>query len=202
MLKGSFWKRAWHMVRWPIVVILILYIGLVIYRIPAVREKQKTQETVAYIHAQKLTMDDVDGKHLPPPPDSAQKDATVKGVDANANGIRDDVELAIFKKYPNSARVRAAELQYAMALQMELSSVFNSETLVAVMQEEGRGFSCVYTNASTDIVFSVRKKEVRDFVFNTNTRREKSDDIFAKYMVSFSTLQGEGCDINVPLLSN
>ena len=80
----------------------------------------------------------MNGEHLPPPPDPAQVDATIEGVDANGNGIRDDVELAIFKKYPNSARIRAAELQYAMALQMYLSKVFNSETLVAVIQGEDR----------------------------------------------------------------
>ncbi len=58
------------------------------------------------------------GKHLPLTPNKEENDATVAGIDNNGNGIRDDVELAIFAKYPNSAKIRAAELQYAMALQL------------------------------------------------------------------------------------
>ena len=59
------------------------------------------------------------GKNLPSDP-GALADATVQGVDANQNGIRDDVELAVFKEYPNSAKTRAVLLQYALALQMEV----------------------------------------------------------------------------------
>ena len=81
----------------------------------------------------------MNGEHLPPPPDPAQVDATIEGVDANANGIRDDVELAIFERYPDSLKIRAAELQYAMALQMYLTEVFNSETLVAVILKDEHG---------------------------------------------------------------
>ena len=65
----SFFRRAWRVARWPLGIILVLYIGLVIYRIPAVTEQQRAVEVIAQIHAQRLTMDDVDGKHLPPPPD-------------------------------------------------------------------------------------------------------------------------------------
>ena len=41
------------------------------------------------------------------PPDY---DATIAGVDANENGIRDDVELAIFKEYPNFPYLQAVKL--------------------------------------------------------------------------------------------
>ncbi|MCR4281169.1 MAG: hypothetical protein NUV88_02440, partial [Candidatus Kaiserbacteria bacterium] len=139
-IHKSLFRKWWF---WVIAVPIILFIALVIYRIPAVREQQRTQEVVAQIHAQKLTMNDVNGEHLPPPPDPALADATIAGVDANKNGIRDDVELAIFKKYPDSAKIRSAELQYAKALQMELTQVFNSETLVAAIQEEDRAYFCI-----------------------------------------------------------
>ena len=52
------------------------------------------------------------GTNLPPQPYEPENDATVAGLDKNNNGIRDDVELAIFAKYPKSAKIRAAELQY------------------------------------------------------------------------------------------
>src|SRR3989344_6854943 len=87
--RRPIYKRWWF---WVIATPIILFIALVIYRIPAVAEKERTQQAVAKIHAQKLTMEDENGEHLPPPPDSGQADATVEGIDANANGIRDDVE--------------------------------------------------------------------------------------------------------------
>ncbi len=195
-------SRIWHFAKIPLAVIIVLFIGLVIYRIPVVMERQKTEEVVEKIRAQKLTIADVMGENFPPQPDTTFNNATIEGIDANKNGIRDDVELAIFKLHPNSARIRAAELQYAMALQNELSNVFNSETLVATIQEEGRGFGCIYKSSSSDQIFSVYKKEVRDLIFNIGLRKNKSDEIFDKYSASFSALKGEDCDIDSVSLSS
>jgi len=189
--RRPIYKRWWF---WVIATPIILFIGLVIYRIPAVAEKERTQQTVARIHAQKLTMNDVNGEHLPPPPDPAQVDATIEGVDANQNGIRDDVELAIFKKYPNSARIRAAELQYAKALQMEFTVVFNSETLINTIEEEGRGYLCVANDART--------KEVENLVVNTDLRSKFREDIRKRYMASFGLSSENECDIPLASLQN
>ena len=142
------YKRWWF---WVIEVpFVVIFVGALL-RIPALNEKERTEQVVAQIHAQRLTLADVNGENLPPQPDPAKVDATIEGIDVNWNGIRDDVELAIFKKYPNSARIRAAELQYAMELQRELTSVFNSETLVATIQEEGRGYLCLNEGIPSDI---------------------------------------------------
>ena len=61
--------RLWHTVRIPLGVILVIYIGLVIYRIPAVEERQRTEKIVAKIHAQRITLADVLRQNLPPEPD-------------------------------------------------------------------------------------------------------------------------------------
>src|SRR3989338_10716424 len=145
----QWFHRAWRIIRWPLGILVVLYIGVAIFSIPHALEKMKTEEVVARIHSQKLTIENVNGEPLPPPPDPVQVDATVEGVDANQNGIRDDVELAIFEKYPNDAKIRAAELQYAMALQMELTQVFNSDTLVVTLQKESRASSCIIETART-----------------------------------------------------
>src|SRR3990167_4490346 len=169
------YKRWWF---WVLATPLILFIALVIYRIPAVAEKERTQKAVAEIHAQKLTIEDVNGEHLPPPPDPALVDATIEGIDANANGIRDDVELAIFKKYPNSAKIRAAELQYAMTEQMFLVYVFDTGTWKAVAEEDGRASACIaltYPRSNLEIFLQTvasRRKEVETLVFNTQARIE------------------------------
>ncbi len=195
-------KRIWRIARIPLGVVLLLYVGLVIYRVPAAFERQKTQDVVAQIHAQKLTLADVNGENLPPVPDPALVDTTIEGVDANKNGIRDDVELAIFKKYPDSARIRAAELQYAMALQNEMTSnVFNSETLIAVMQQEDRAYFCIgdaVPNQSPDIL----SKKTDDLAFNITTRKQRHQDIFSSYMSSFKSVGGLHCDIDLTSLPN
>ena len=173
---------------WAAGIVFAAFIAVVIYRIPHAVEQQKTAEAVAKIHATKLTLDDVMGKNLPPDP-GLDANKTIEGVDANKNGIRDDVELAIFKKYPNSARIRAAELQYAMALQNELTSnVFNSETLVAAIQEEGRGYLCIGKDKNIT--------EVEQLVFNNESRRKVREDIRKKYLVSFSLSSEPECDIS------
>src|SRR3989344_3858148 len=131
-------RTIWRWVRWPLLALAVLYIALVVYRAFVLVAEDETRVAVENIHAERLTMDDVDGKHLPPPPDLAQVDATIEGIDANGNGIRDDVELAIFAKYPNNLKIRAATSQYAKSIQMYLTVVYNTETLTAVAQEEER----------------------------------------------------------------
>jgi len=41
----------------------------------------------------------IHGHTLPPEPDPVVNNATLGGVDSNGNGVRDDVERAIYKKY-------------------------------------------------------------------------------------------------------
>ena len=201
IIKNFRESRTWHVARWPLFVVAILYVGLVIYRIPAAIERQKTPGAIERIKAQKLTLADVMGQNLPPEPDPALKDATLEGIDANSNGIRDDVELAIFKLHPDSARIRAAELQYAMALQVELTKdVFNSETLVETIHTESKGFFCIGDAApnQSPLIFL---KEVKGLVFNTPARTQRSEDVFKKYMTT-NALPNESCDIELTSLPN
>jgi len=185
------YRRWWF---WVIEIpIVVIFVGALL-RIPALNEKERTQEVVAQIHAQKLTLADVNGGNLPPQPDPALADATIEGVDANGNGIRDDVELAIFKKYPNSAKIRAAELQYAMALQMEFAYAFNSETLVNVIEEEGRGYLCIANDE--------RIQEVENWVVNTGQRKQFREDVREKYMASFGLSSENECDLKQELFTD
>jgi hypothetical protein len=118
----------------------------------------------------------------------------VEGIDANQNGIRDDVEIAIFEKYPNDAKIRAAELQYAMALQMELTQVFNEETWMASTQQVGRGFGCIYDNSETGTIATSRVKEVERLILNSDLRKKRSEQI-DQYQTSFKLLSGTDCDV-------
>lgn len=203
----------WKIYRFFYIIFIVLYVAAWAFGTWHLNQLAKTQKTIEFINSKKITLDDVMGKNLPPQPDQKINDSTIAGIDANNNYIRDDVELAIFKKYPDSAKIRAAELQYAQALQLELTQVFNSDTLVAVMKKESRGIDCIgktgpkiNLNDSHDKIISdfnatdKSQKEVEDLCLNTYLRKKENSDILEKYMAGYASLPGDECDINLSSL--
>ena len=191
----------------------VFYFVLVIIRMFHFYNLDKTNERVAKIRNTKLTMDDVIGKNLPPDP-GAEADKTIQGIDTNKNGIRDDVELAIFKTYPDSAKTRAALLQYALALQMESAQeVVNKETVTEVVREQSRADACVADtlvprkNPESSREYSDIEKidAYIDFVkkrqLNTEARKKARTD-FVEKIGSYSESENKVCDIDISMLSN
>lgn len=189
------------------VFLLGAFVLLVIARIPFYIQNQKTDEQVAKIHTTKLTMDDVMGVNLPPDP-GAEADKTVAGIDANANGIRDDVELAIFKEYPNSAKTRAVLLQYALALQMEVTQPFvNTEIATEVVREQSRAYDCVNKNITIENFDKYIEEGDKLFNFVKNKQRNTSERVgarkdFVEKIGSYSESENDVCDIELLSLSN
>ena len=141
-MNTAIFFRIWRFIRIPLIAILVLLLVLssIAYRLSW---KSKKQMKPCLHTRAKITLDDVMGKNLPPDP-GADADKTVQGIDVNQNGIRDDVELAIFREYPDSAKTRAVLLQYALALQMEATQkIVNKETVTEVVREQSRAYSCV-----------------------------------------------------------
>ncbi len=205
-------KKFLTVLKWTAATIAAVFILLVIIRVPHAIDAAKTAEQVAKIHATKLTMDDVLGTNLPPDP-GPDADKTVAGIDANHNGIRDDVELAIFKEYPNSAKTRAALLQYALALQMEFTQPFlETENVIAVVQEGNRGSECVAdalvpretpeTWRSQDQVAKIRTftNFVESKQLNTKDRVRAEENFYQK-IGSYNSLESS-CDIDYSKLPN
>jgi hypothetical protein len=186
-MKGSL-LRVWRWVKWPLFVIAALYCVLVVVRVLMLFDEDKTAAVVAEIHAQKITLADVDGSNLPPAPDQVQNNKTIAGIDANTNGIRDDVELAIFEKYPNDKKARAAALQYAMTEQMYLTKVFNRETWKAVAEEDGRANRCMSQTKNN-------ANEIETLMFNTSIRTNGLEAAM-EFITSFGPRQGEPCDVS------
>lgn len=202
--KGAFGMIKKYL-KWTAIGILSAFVLLVIARMPVVYQKQKTEDQVAKIHATKLAMYDVMGKYLPPDP-GAEADKTVAGIDANNNGIRDDVELAIFKEYPTSARTRAVLLQYALALQMEVTQPFlNKETVTEVVREQSRAHYCV--GEITSRVDMKKFIEIGDklhgFVENKQRNTPSRIDFrknFVKNVGSYSESENAVCDVDLSVL--
>ena len=197
MLKKTF--------KWGGIILLVLYIALVIYRGFVLRAEEKTESQVAKIHATKLALVDVMGENLPPVP--SDPDSSVAGVDANKNGIRDDVELAIFAEYPNSARARAVLLQYALALQMEVTQpIVNEGTVIAVAQDRSRASKCIGDAVPRNTLEEFIKitETYTEFVTRrqVNTQaRDNSQKRFYEHLDSYSDLD-DICDIELSTLPN
>lgn len=199
-------KEVWRMLKWTAVILVGLFFLLMLLRLPFFIQNKKTDEQVAKIHATKLTIDDVMGVNLPPDP-GADADKTVAGIDANNNGIRDDVELAIFKEYPDSAKTRAVLLQYALALQMEMTqSMVNGGTVGAVSNIEDGAFFCL-----TKIVQGEDKQKnmtiiqryenfLLDAQFNTVERKNTRDNFYEK--LESGSVGEVKCDIDTEALPN
>ena len=198
---------------WAFLVLLGLYIILVIVRVFYLFDQDRTNAQVEKIHATKLTLDDVMGKNLPSDP-GVEADKTVAGIDANNNGIRDDVELAVFKAYPNSAKTRAVLLQYALALQMEVvQPIVNPETVTEIITEQGRADTCVADTLVPRVSPESSRhysdvERINTFIkfiegkqFNTEARKTAHSD-FIKNLRSFGDSTNKTCDVDITKLKN
>ncbi len=188
--------------KWTGIILGGAFVILVIVRVFHFFNLDKTNAAVAKIHATKLTLDDVMGKNLPPDP-GALADKTVQGIDANQNGIRDDVELAVFKEYPNSAKTRAVLLQYALALQMEVvQTLINGDVTGAIANQQDRSFFCiaqVTAEKGEDAVFMGIEKYgnfISNKQFNTESRKT-THTTFYKNLKSGKIDDSTPCDINL-----
>ncbi|MBI2618346.1 hypothetical protein HYW58_02760 [Candidatus Kaiserbacteria bacterium] len=201
--------KIWIIGRWILLILAVLFVGLVIYRIPFIAEQERTEEAITRIEAQVLTKEDVTGERLPPQPDQALVNATVEGIDANKNGIRDDVELAIFERYSGdiNIKIRAAMLQYAIAQQVYLTDVSNSEIWIAAVKHRGRGIGCLVEVAFeeyTDIKDQIGKTDewimfVSDLIFNSDRRLEKKNEI-DQFDTAYADGGTETCDVDLEIL--
>jgi hypothetical protein len=195
-----------YCLRWVLLGLVVIFVLFVLSRLPHAADMEKSQATEAQIHATKLTRDDVLGT-LPPVPDQTLNDSTVAGIDANDNGIRDDVEIAIYNAHKDSARVTAAEYQYAMAVQLMLTDVYNTDTWVAAAQEVSRAKLCIsetYPRNNlkqfSQIVDS-RQKEVENLMLDTSLRMDAWNNAYS-YITSYGDFPGEPCDIASSTLPN
>jgi hypothetical protein len=206
-MKSKVLKIIGKGILWTIGIIAGLYLLLIIIRIPHVIKVNHTNIQIDKIHNTKLTLVDVMGDNLPKDP-GIEADKTVAGIDANKNGIRDDVELAIFKEYPNSAKTRAALLQYALSFQLQMTlPLINQETATATIEDtQSRAQNCIHTLSSRDDLdkFSADMKRYREFIKNiqlNNEQRKKYLDEVLSYVKGFS-FSNDGCDLDPETLPN
>ena len=212
-LKELFTQRIFKIFKWAFLILVGLFFILIIFRTFHYIDVQKTNDQVSKIHLTKLSLDDVMGQNLPAEP-GIEADKTVKGIDANNNGIRDDIELAVFKEYPDSAKTRAVLLQYALTLQMETIQPFvNEEIATEVITEQGRADTCLSdtvaprkTPESSRDDIDMNKIDkfisfIEEMQLNT-TIRDDAHSNFYKYLRSYGDSTNVVCDIDLSKLPN
>lgn len=211
-LKEIFSSKFYKVFGFIFLILIVLFFILIVFRTFHYMDVQRTNGQVSIIHSTKISVDDVFRENLPNDP-GVEGDKTIKGIDANNNGIRDDVEIAIFKEYPDSARTRAVLLQYALALQMGvLREDDNTVVSTEIMREESRANTCIgdilvprkdpESSRSYDEVEKIYSfiSSIEEKQFNTLERKENRD-AFIKNIRSYSDLE-EGCDLDLSTLPN
>ena len=156
--RESLGRRVWRGIKVLFVIFVLAFAALVVYRMPIVEEREHRHELDAKYARSLLGILDVEGKNLPPVPDPESAKATVLGIDANKNRIRDDIELAIFEELPIVAttsstggaaygdanfRLRAAELKYVKSIEFMLREVTDQDSYKIAMQQAHYAKMCI-----------------------------------------------------------
>ena len=202
-IKRLFAHKIFKILKWAFLILLGLYIILVIARVFHFFNTDKNNAAIEKIHSMKVTMADVKGDNLPPNP-GIYADKTVQGVDANHNGIRDDVELAIFKAYPNSAKTRAALLQYAMTLQMETEFPHINEQIATTLAEkQSQAYDCTGKTVPMGDYDMDKIMALLNFVKSKQLNTTARKDLKTKFDNETRSFELQyGCDVNLDLLKN
>jgi hypothetical protein len=107
-------------------------------------------------------------------PPNLDRSASVKGPDANNNGVRDDIDAFIQKNYTGEAQRRAAT-QYAAAMQQVLLVDKSDPIAVQAVSVLGtRATSCLFNKFKVNddlTAFSQTRRELVDITKNTKQRR-------------------------------
>ncbi len=150
----------------------------------------------------------IQGHQLPPEPDPVVNDSTLLGIDANGNGVRDDVERWIYETYKDKHPIHIdiamqAARAYKKVLEMpEKAKEIRGEVSAPIYCE---GYYLIYANKFGDelLVHSrIIDKKFENIYFNTTERKSKWV-IYQKslsgdsYTVPWPSQGKNYCDFNV-----
>lgn len=110
-----------------------------------------------------------DTSGLPPDPGVNGK-LTLAGVDADADGVRDDIQRYIAMTYPNSAKTRAALTQDAKVIQASLLDANDKVKSVRHGEEVSKSSECLgYVLGSSEAAYKAGSL-LREVALNTDER--------------------------------
>ena len=121
----------------------------------------------------------IHGHTLPPEPDPDLNNATLGGVDSNNNGVRDDVERAIYKKYDKKLHavlvINAAKalqqtliqpLENAKDIQKGLAKTLHCEIYLGRIDSEVKSDEFMFAKYLENLTFNTSKRVKRYLDYN------------------------------------
>lgn len=123
-----------------------------------------------------FTANEVDSQLLPEYPDNP--DDTLEGVDSDNDGIRDDIEIAIYALYPRDKKEREIHRNIAHLYQTIMTMPLSEEMITSTSNAIVTSASCVseFSEFNTGIGESV----INGLTFNTPERLEKYDQYLTR----------------------
>ena len=136
----------------------------------------------------------IHGYILPPEPDPAINNSTLLGIDSNNNGVRDDVEIWILKKYKDKhpiyteiamqdAHVRNKGLKTPKDAKENFSYITSALACYAYYS------TCTENNSSNHIEIDVNYNQIMERKFYNTDKRKKAHKDFA------TVLSGDTYDV-------
>lgn len=163
-----------------------------------------------------IVSEEVNGHRLPPEPDPIVNNSTLLGIDSNNNGVRDDVEKYIYRRFVgfNNAKIdRAIAMQYARAAQIiiqEPEMAYDRKTYVYMHNAiDCAWFYYQKSSASFKELLEYRQDHkifddlLEDRIFNTRERLEAYmtyNDSLSGYMFDSRPRTKEKCDFDFETL--
>ena len=117
---------------------------------------------------------EIDAAALPPRPDAQANRQTIRGIDTNDNGVRDDMEHSLYALYPLDTPRREVLLIGAQTVQMKLlaGSDNNPNAADAASQRSAEFVACALAS-NIDIRALQKDIAILDFfALNTEARRQ------------------------------
>jgi len=111
-------------------------------------------------------------KNFSPDPGEAGK-KTIEGIDADRNGVRDDVQRWIYAFVPNEPKKQMALIQLARYYQDTLQEEFGSEARKANLLLLDRSDQCVDKSFDDELHGYVESEYLKAKVLNTYDRTER-----------------------------
>lgn len=124
----------------------------------------------------------IHGYTLPPEPNPTINNSTLLGIDSNDNGVRDDVEIWILKKYKDKHPIYTEiAMQAGRAWQKVLEDPRKAKATVVIVHNSlaCEGYYQVCAEKYNDIVIEndIINKRFKNKIFNNNNR----EDAFWEY---------------------
>ncbi len=148
----------------------------------------------------------INGYTLPPEPDPKINNSTLLGVDVNDNGVRDDVERKIIKKYQTKVKIEYMLLDAKVHQKILENPIGNA---IELQKENNKLSHCLFYLKRKKIFTSFELRNTVSFtensIYNTKARARAYSDYNQAlsggvYGITRSKINAKACDFDVDAL--